>query len=174
MQPNKVQQDKWTAASVAQRVSYDPLTGVITHVAGPKAGQSAVVKEGDGYTSVFLDGFRFKSHRIAWLLSHGEWPSGMIDHINRDRSDNRLLNLRVVERAENAKNAKMRTDNKSGHKGVSWHARGKKWRACYVVSGKQVYLGLYANKDDAIAAYLSAVNTAGIGGDWPVRAEVKQ
>ena len=97
------------------------------------------------------------AHRLAWALHTGDWPKGDIDHINGDESDNRLANLRDVSKSINQQNKRRpRTDNKVGLLGVSWHARGRKWRAQITVQGTRMYLGLFTTPDAAHAAYLEA------------------
>lgn len=96
------------------------------------------------------------AHRVAWVLTHGEWPTYDIDHINRDRSDNRLSNLRAVSRKENMQNGSLPSHNTSGIIGVYWYATKKKWIAAITVDRKQKNLGYFTNKEDAAAARLAA------------------
>lgn len=96
-------------------------------------------------------------HRIAWCLVYGEEPDGPIDHINRVKSDNRIINLRRVTRSQNAINCATRSDNASGYRGVSFFKKLKRWRAdIALVGGKRKYLGSYTTKEDAGAAYEAA------------------
>lgn len=93
------------------------------------------------------------AHRIIWLYVHGEWPEEDIDHINGDPSDNRIENLRTVSRAENLKNQKHCSNNKSGVMGVSWFKPAQKWVAKIGDSSKaENLLGYFNNFDDAVAA----------------------
>jgi hypothetical protein len=81
-------------------------------------------------------------------------PKGtVIDHINNNPLDNRRSNLRVTTQANNQKNMSKHRDNKSGYKGVSWHSKTKKWQAHIRVEGKNIYLGLFADKKQAAKAY---------------------
>lgn len=75
-----------------------------------------------------------------------------IDHINHDRSDNRIENLRLVTGGENKKNQSIRKRNKSGFTGVGWHSKAKKWRAEIKSGGVYMYLGLYSSIGDAVNA----------------------
>lgn len=72
---------------------------------------------------------KFKAHRVAWAIFHGEWPDGDIDHINGDGLDNRISNLRVVSHRMNMQNVKRRRDSASGVTGVCWFKRYNKWMA---------------------------------------------
>lgn len=90
-----------------------------------------------GYLRVFLQGRFYFVHRVVWLAFHGDVPEGLfLDHINGDRQDNRIVNLRVVTKQENAMNRKRANCNsKSGVRGVYFHKRSKRWS--FNVCGKQ-------------------------------------
>lgn len=79
-----------------------------------------------------------------------------VDHINGDRLDNRLCNLRLCTKSENGRNSVKPKSNTSGLKGVSWHRKSKKWVAQIMINQKQIYLGLHKTKEDAHAAYVEA------------------
>lgn len=81
-------------------------------------------------------------------------PKGMdVDHINGDGLDNRRCNLRLATHSENMRNKSMQSNNTSGFKGVSWHKQNKKWTVTISTSGKDVYLGLFGNLEEAAVAY---------------------
>jgi uncharacterized protein YeaC (DUF1315 family) len=105
-----------------------------------------------GYLWVNTKNTGYLAHRLIWAFHNGEWPDGCIDHINGDRSDNSMVNLRVVTHSENNKNAAMRKDNTSGHTGVSWSKPQNKWLAQIKVNRKSIGLGFFDNKQDAISA----------------------
>jgi hypothetical protein len=98
------------------------------------------------------------AHRLAWLWVHGRWPGCEIDHINSDGLDNRIQNLREATHAQNQRNQSKRSDNTSGLKGVSWHKRGKKWKAQICHMGKWHALGLYDCSEEAHKAYVAAAH----------------
>lgn len=104
------------------------------------------------YRAGKMDGRKFYSHRIVWLLIHGAWPSGQIDHIDHNGLNNKPENLRVVTASENQRNTKKNRRNKSGHMGVFWMADAGRWMAYIRFNRKQKYLGLYDNLEDAIEA----------------------
>ncbi|TNE58629.1 MAG: hypothetical protein EP341_03165 [Sphingomonadales bacterium] len=97
----------------------------------------------DGYNVGKLLQRQMKAHRIIWCICYGEWPEDQIDHENGNRLDNRIENLREVSCAENLKNRKMPSTNKSGIMGVSWSNTKGKWRAEIGVDGKHVTIGLF-------------------------------
>lgn len=97
-----------------------------------------------------LDAGNFMAHRVAWALFYGEWPQGEIDHIDGNGLNNRIDNLRVVDKSGNMRNQRRKTNNKSGATGVQ--VRKGKWFAYIHNGGKQVALGTFDCKRDAIAA----------------------
>ena len=120
--------------------------------AGKNAGSHGV----HGYMTVALFGLSFKYHRVVWIHCVGDLGDMHIDHINGDRSDNRLCNLRVVTVAENAKNKAVRVTSKSGVQGVSFCNRQKQWVACIVCNGRRKHLGYFDGFEDAVAARKAA------------------
>jgi len=115
------------------------------------AGKPLSYKTDGGYIRVNLHGSVYYAHRIAWLLYTGRWPRYEIDHINGDRSDNRIENLREVNSSGNSKNLGMRYDNSSGYNGVYKHPSWKdKWVTYLKMNGKNTYLGGF---NSAEAAY---------------------
>ncbi len=97
-------------ATLRQVLSYDPETGALTWLVDPgnqlSAGAPAGSQDGRGYVQVYLSGRHLKAHRLAWYLHHGTDPGPLqVDHINRDRSDNRICNLRLVDAKGNRANS---------------------------------------------------------------------
>jgi len=103
-------------------LSYDPESGHLywakTMSGRAKAGNLAGSKNGEGYIQVQVKKRAYLAHRVAWFLTHGNWPENDIDHINGDKTDNRIKNLRDVSKSMNQRNAKRRIDNTSGIIGV--------------------------------------------------------
>jgi hypothetical protein len=94
---------------------------------------------------------------MLWAIAHGAWPSGEIDHMNGDRKDNRLCNLRDVPRMVNAQNMRRaKRNSKTGVLGVSPDAKRGVFKAQIVIGGKNRYLGRFATIEDASAAYVEA------------------
>lgn len=148
-----------TAEQLRAALAYDPATGIFTRRTkwgSQQVGDTPGCKSPQGYWQIGVNSKTYPAHRLAWLHVHGEWPEGDIDHINRDRSDNRLENLRAVNRSENLHNSPNR--KKSGVKGVSlvspsWQKRTKNiWRASIMINYKRYYLGAYATFEEAVKA----------------------
>jgi len=141
------------------RISYDPLTGIFTWAKpghGVRVGTVAGSKTSEGYWQVCL-GFKiYRAHRLAWFLKNGEWPSGPIDHINGDRLDNRIANLRVATHSVNMQNKRVAmSNNKScGLLGVTWNRQHKKWQSKIMVNKKAHHVGLFDDPHVAHAAYV--------------------
>lgn len=97
----------------------------------------------------------YKAHRIIWILITGENPI-QIDHINGNKSDNLFDNLRNVSNKINHKNMGIQKNNKSGFSGIYWAKREKRWVAKITIDRKEIGLGYFLNKEDAIEARLKA------------------
>lgn len=116
-------------------------------------GEPVGCKDAYGYLIVGVNYKLYKVHRIIWEMKNGAIPKGLvIDHINQDKSDNRLLNLRLATKSQNALNAKVRSDNQQKCTGVSWKKDKKKYKAYITLNGKQRHLGYFNDKEDAIKA----------------------
>ena len=145
-----------TAERVRQLFSYDSDTGLLTWRTGQRAGAVAGTRVAPGYIRITIDREIYSAHRLVWVYVHGRWPREHIDHINGQRDDNRLLNLREASHAQNCQNAMRRRDNSSGHKGVSWHRQRQKWQAQIAANGRRWHLGTFETAEEAGAAYRSA------------------
>lgn len=111
-----------------------------------------------GYRVGGLDGRNWLAHRIIWAMSVGSDPEIEIDHINGVPDDNRVENLRLARRVDNARNVRVGARNTSGFKGVSWNRSCMKWSAHIRAGGKSKYLGLFESAEDAHAAYVLAAS----------------
>lgn len=149
-----------TAERLRDALDYDPETGAIKWLedrnGGSKAGAIAGCILADGYRQIMLGRKRYLAHRLAWLYVTGEWPDGEVDHINGDRDDNRLANLRLATHAENQKNYPKPRTNTSGVKGVHWSASRGKWIAKICVNYRRIFLGQFDDINEAAAAYAAA------------------
>lgn len=153
-------------------LAYDLETGALTWKARPRehfktdhahtrfltryAGKPAGSLCGSGYRRLDLDGAAYQAHRIVWCMYYGEWPSETIDHINLDKADNRISNLRNVERSVNTIRRAKYSSNSSGYPGVTYRKNRSKWVARIQVEKKSIYLGLFKDIEDAVTAYAQA------------------
>lgn len=148
-----------TQARLKKVFNYNPNTGVFTRLS-PCTNSSITGHSGSftysGYISLSIDGKVYPAHRLVWLYVFGRLPSKHMDHINGVRSDNRLVNLRAVSPAVNAKNRKANSNNTSGFIGVNFNSPSGKWVSTIGVNGKSVYLGIFDNKVEAVKARANA------------------
>ena len=138
--------------------SYDSATGVFKY-ASPRSrvrvGNVAGYDKGNGYRRIEVDGKAYQEHRLAWLYVYGEFPDGEVDHIDGNRANNAISNLRVVSHSKNCQNKIVaRSDSSSGIIGVA--KRGNKYIAEITANGIYKYLGRFATEVEAAAAYSSA------------------
>lgn len=142
-----------------ERLNYNKDEGVFiwkkSNSNGTVNGAVAGGKAGDGYRRIMIDGVNYKEHRLAWLYCYGKLPN-MIDHIDGNRSNNKIDNLRDVSSIENSRNMKMYSTNSSGVVGVRLIKKSCMWHARINVKSKSMHLGTFLDKDDAIAARLKA------------------
>ena len=128
------------------------------------AGKEICYRRREGYIIFSIQRRQYRAHRVAWAIFHGEWPKGVIDHINGDPSDNRIANLRLVDDIGNSRNAKLPVTNTSGCVGVHFSSRTNRWSAKIGVGIKDMHLGTYRTMDEAIAARKAAEKVLGYSG----------
>lgn len=122
-----------------------------------KAGEEAgCLDKRDGYYRIGVFGKQYLLHVLIWYMDKGVWPTGQLDNIDLDKSNNRPSNLRDVTQNVNQWNCVKRRHNISGFLGVSCHRRSGKWQASIAEYGKQRYLGLFNSPEEAAKAYLNA------------------
>jgi len=147
-----------TIERLKELLTYEPATGEFRWIAKrgkrQQCGEIAGHIDRSGYRQIRVDQRLYLAHRLAWFYVHGEWPPNGLDHINRAPGDDRIVNLRLATQAENLRNTSIRSDNTSGQRGVSW-GHGK-WVAEIQVNRKRIYLGRFAELDQAKAAYEAA------------------
>lgn len=148
-------------ATLKSLLAYDPLTGQFTWRVRQRQigrfteiGELAGFKETTGYWCIGLQRRQYKAHRLAWFYVHGKWPTEDVDHINGHRDDNRITNLRIGGRSGNPRNAKRKSNNTTGFKGVS--PSGQKFMARINVDYKRLYLGTFETPEEAHEAYIVA------------------
>lgn len=145
--------------TLRQLLRLDPETGVLYwRATRGNARKDAAAGRFDekGYLKLTILKGTYAAHRIVWALNYGEWPEGRLDHINGNRSDNRLSNLRRATALENSQNCKRSKRNTTGYKGVSFNKRDKVYRSRICVGEKRLYLGGFRTAEDAHEAYKAA------------------
>jgi hypothetical protein len=138
---------------------YDPITGVFTYKVKRSSralkGAIAGAKDRRGYLSIKIDYVAYYAHRLAWFYIHGEWPKDQLDHVDGDKTNNALHNLREATAAQNTHNRPTPRNNKTGFKGVDL-TRGGKYRAAICIGYQHRFLGYFDTAEEAHAAYCKA------------------
>lgn len=142
---------------------YNPETGDLIWASqfGSRAalGSVAGTVTSYGYKRIKILGKLHMAHRLVWLWYYGEWPKEQIDHVNGDKLDNRIKNLRLATIPENGQNSRVRSSNTHGYLGVSRSSKNNKskpWKAEIVSDNKKHYLGIFSTPEEAHAAYVEA------------------
>jgi uncharacterized protein YkuJ len=153
-----------TQEELKEILEYNPDTGVLkwnkTLRNGVQKGREVSGLDKDGYLRVKYNGKTYMAHRLAWLYVYGEYPN-IIDHIDRDVTNNRIENLRNVDNYTNRKNQKVFKNNTSKVTGVCYVKNENKWMARISENGKRILLGKFENKEDAIKARFEAEEKLG-------------
>ena len=156
---------------VVAKLNYDPIAGAFTWKKGngkASVGSPAGQKSGWGYVRISLGNKKYSAHHLAWLIVYGKWPDKQIDHIDGDKENNAIANLRLVSASVNQLcNNNPRSNNKTGFVGVSPDRH--RFKAQIKIAGKPMYLGSFDTKELAYAAYMAerAKHPAahGVGGE---------
>jgi len=149
-----------TQKELKKFVRYDHKIGIFIRVKKTNnrhsVGDIAGSKFKNGYIYIWINKKRYTAHRLAFLYMEGYFPENDIDHIDRNRSNNKWDNLREVSRSCNVKNSKLNSRNNSGIKGVSWHKQAQKWVTDIYTNKKSKYLGVFKDFDEAVCHRLAA------------------
>jgi hypothetical protein len=129
------------------RLDYNPTTGSLRW---KKNNKEAGYYDQRGYRCVIFNRRNYKTHRIVWKMYYGEDPGPMLDHIDRNKSNNAINNLREVDNGQNMHNTGLRHDNKTGQRGVCWANHAKKWMVSCMKDNKRHNLGYYDDLDQAV------------------------
>lgn len=156
-----------TPNRIRELLDYEPATGLLFWKVKPSMGVAAGAIAGHltrrGYVAVRILGHEWKVHRIAWAHYFGSWPTAEIDHINGQKADNRIANLRDVDRTTNQENMRRANSNSStGLLGASPHKT--RFVATIKVRGVHTRIGSFATAEEAHAAYLTAKRALHAGG----------
>lgn len=153
--------NKLTADRLRELVDYDPETGAFVWIVKSRpacrVGDPCGRISRQGYHEIGLDYVLHRANRLAWLYMTGEWPDRDVDHINRNKSDNRWANLRLATRSQNSANVSIaQRRNTSGYLGVTFDKSRDKWRAQIRIKGRKVNLGRFACPIEAAKAHDAA------------------
>jgi len=115
----------------------------------------------DGYIGVGVNGKHYKIHRLVYLFHNQDWnihdisKDNEIDHIDRDKKNNKIENLRIIDSSGNSRNQEKRKNCSSIYRGVSWNKTRNKWQSAIIIDGKSKHLGLFDDENEAGLMYLS-------------------
>lgn len=141
-------------------VDYNEVTGEFIYKKNRgrmKKGQRAGGLNLNGYWQIVFNNKSYLAHRVAWLYVYGFWPKNQIDHIDGNKTNNSILNLRDCIQEENMQNIKeAQRNNKSGILGVGYKKSSNRYVARINVNKIDIYLGCFKNANDARNAYLLA------------------
>jgi len=153
------QDNDLSAEELKALLHFNPDTGVFTRAVSLrrwKAGEIAGSVNSIGYWQIRIKGKNRYGHRLAWLYVYGCFPEEQIDHINGNRLDNRISNLRKASPSENNQNRVSQRGSYSRFLGVSWNRNLNKWHASISKNRKRNHLGFFDSEEDAGLAYTRA------------------
>jgi len=149
-----------TQERLKELLHYDPDTGFFRWIAKSSTstliGSIAGCSDSKGYWKININQKRYRAHRLVWLYVFGAFPNSLIDHMNRNKSDNSLNNLRLVTYSENNQNHKINNRNTSGVTEVYFHKKSQMWHAMININKKPRYVGSFSTIEEAIAARKAA------------------
>ena len=149
----KLERNRVTHKEIRDLFEYDADNGVFIRFVGIPGASAGIVKgciRPDGYDQISVNRKRELTHRLVWLWVHGYLPE-QIDHIDGNRLNNRVSNLREATTSQNHGNIGISSTNTSGYKGV--RLRGKRWSAAIKKNGKFRYIGTFDTPEEAYSAY---------------------
>lgn len=145
--------DDLTFRKLAYQLAYDQASGLFTR---RKTGRVYDTPASSGYVVISVGGRTYMAQDLAWLYIHGDLPECVVDHIDRNRSNNRITNLRLATRRQNAQNKSLDRRSTSGVKGVHFVGKRSVWSAEIYIDGQRTRLGYFNDLDEAVAARRSA------------------
>lgn len=148
--------EKLTQDRLKELLSYDPETGIFTWKVdrtgkAKKGSRAGNLNKTNGYWIICVDNKRRLAHRLAILYIDGYLPENSLDHIDRNKINNRYNNLREVSQTCNSRNCNIAKNNKSGITGVSWHKKKNKWQSQINIP-KPINIGVFDSFIDAVKA----------------------
>jgi hypothetical protein len=150
---------KLTQKELKEKYSYNSLTGEFTRLTSNnqvKVGAVANSKHHSGYIHIRFGKSKYQAHRLAWLYVYGEFPNGMLDHINGKRDDNRIANLRIASKSQNGINRNKSKSNTTGYRNVYFqeydvdgYKISKPYTTSCTLNGSYHFLGSYTTAEEA-------------------------
>ncbi len=140
---------------------YNPISGTLTWRHSERRSRRHAANQAgwiapNGYRYICVDGERYLAHRVAWLMYYGRWPCGDIDHANRNRLDNCIINLREADATSSAYNRLSTRKSSGGFKGVRFIRSSGRYRATIQAGKKYHHLGCFSDPHQAAATYAAA------------------
>lgn len=147
-----------TGERLRELLDYEPLTGVFTWAVARQGIQLGRIagRLSNGYRRIMIDGESYAAHRLAWLFIHGSFPKSMLDHVNGDKDDNRITNLRLCDRFLNAQNLCLNGKGTTGYLGVTFDKSYQRFKAQIKFRGVNKFLGRFDTPIEAHQAYVDA------------------
>lgn len=158
MKPNKEKEKALLHETLIKLLDYNINTGLFTW----KCNRSGSAKKGtvagafkhtSGYVVIKVMGNIYLAHRLAWFYVYKVWPNNLIDHIDRDKHNNKLNNLREATYIDNNRNSLIHGSNTSGSRGVFFDTSINKWRSQIYINKVRHNLGTYNTIEEATIAY---------------------
>lgn len=135
------------------KVYFDMFLGRFIWIQGRNKGRFAGGYDKEGYWMIKLNDKYWFAHRLAWLYVYGKLPDTILDHINKNKSDNRIENLRECSLRQNRYNSKLNKNNTSGYRGIHFSKKAKKWKAAIHKGNKYILVGYFTTLEEAVLKY---------------------
>jgi hypothetical protein len=148
-----------TQEQLMQLVHYEPTTGVFTRIRSHRKDRLGKEPGGlntKGYVQIRINNKLYLAHRLAWLYVYGEFPINQIDHIDGQKTNNKITNLREATNKQNQENTPLKSNNTTGFRGVHFNKKNNNYRAYICHNRRQISLGSFATIDLAINAVRTA------------------
>lgn len=155
---NKPKSYPFTKQEIEEHLEYDKENGCFyrkTSFNAISIGSIAGCKKANGYIYVGIFKKHIFCHRLVWFFEHGEWPTKVIDHIDGDKTNNKISNLRLATYSQSSMHRKVMKNSKSQLKGVIFLKRKNRYRAYIRCNNKRIHIGTYKTAEEAHAAYVA-------------------
>ena len=139
-------------------LDYDYTTGlfkwkVFRGGSAIKGSSAGTLNKSNGYINLKINSINYRAHRVAWFFQYKKWPIGLLDHIDGNKSNNAISNLREATYSQNKCNTSIRSDNTTGYRGITFRKDISKWRAIITIKGITENIGSFTTIEEAIIAY---------------------